>query len=201
MEPSSKNALELDEGLIVVLSAPSGGGKTTLNHELLTRFPIRSKKGITHTTRPPRPTEIPGQDYQFITDEEFDALIANDGFAEWAKVHDHRYGIPKAVIEEAINNKELLFLTIDVQGAATVKEKYPDQSISIFVAPPDFDVLETRLRKRGTESDQEIKKRLSNARKELARSQEFEYKVLNDSLERAALEIESIIRKHIESKN
>lgn len=201
MDLSNNEPLKLDEGLIVVLSAPSGGGKTTLNHELLTRFPVKSKKGITSTTRPPRPTEIPGQDYQFITDEEFDALIANDCFAEWAKVHDHRYGIQKKIIDDAIANNELLFLTIDVQGAATIKSKYPEKSISIFVAPPDFDVLETRLRKRGTESDQEIKKRLNNARKELARSQEFEYKVLNDSLERAALEIESIIRKHIESKN
>jgi len=190
-----------NEGLLVVISAPSGGGKTTLNHELLTRFPKRSKKAITYTTRPPRPTEIPDQDYHFISDEEFDAMLEKNEFAEWAPVHQHRYGVPKEAIESAIKNKELLFLTIDVQGASTIKKLYPDSSITIFVSPPDFDVLETRLRKRGTEEDDEIKRRLENARKEIARSNEFDYKVLNDSLERAALEIESIVKKHTKETN
>jgi len=185
----------LNEGFLVVISAPSGGGKTTLNHELMTRFPKQARRSISTTTRPPRDTEIHSQDYYFVSDQDFDQMIEKDELAEWAQVHKHRYGVEKKNIDQSLNNKELLFLTIDVQGAATIRKKYPNRSISIFVAPPDFDVLETRLRKRGTENEDDIKNRLNNARKEIARADEFDYKVLNDSLERAALEIESIIHQ------
>jgi len=179
------------KGLIVVLSAPSGGGKTTLVHELLSRI-SHSKRGITMTTRPPRKTEIDKQDYLFVNDDEFKALIEKKGFAEWAKVHSYYYGIPNDIIDKALENGQTLFLTIDVQGAETIKKHYP-QALTIFMNPPDFDVLETRLRKRGTETDEQIRSRLEIARREIARSSEFDFVVLNDSLERAALEIQSII--------
>jgi guanylate kinase len=182
-------------GLLVVISAPSGGGKTTLVNELLSRLP-NAKRSITSTTRPPRSTEIPGQDYDFLSDEEFDALIKQNAFAEHAVVHGFRYGSRKDSITKGISRGDILFLTIDVQGAKNIQASFP-QSLLIFVSPPDFDILETRLRKRGTESDVEIRKRLENARKEIAQADDFDFKVLNDRLDRAALEIESIIKRRL----
>jgi len=182
--------------LLVIISAPSGGGKTTIAHELISRFP-GSKRCITSTTRPARSTEIPDQDYHFISDEKFDEILSQDGFAEWATVHNYRYGTPKQQIKDALDNKQMLFLTVDVQGAESFKKLYAEKTLSVFVSPPDFDILETRLRKRGTEEDGEIRRRLENARKEIAKANEFDYQVLNDRLERAVLEIESIIKKRI----
>ncbi len=182
-------------GLLVVISAPSGGGKTTLVNELLSRLP-NSKRSITSTTRPPRATEIPGQDYDFLNNKEFDDLIGKDAFAEYANVHGFRYGSRKDSINKAVSGGNILFLTIDVQGAKNIQTSFP-QALLIFVSPPDFDILETRLRKRGTESDVEIRKRLENARKEIAQADDFDFKVLNDRLDRAALEIESIIKKRL----
>lgn len=182
-------------GLLVVISAPSGGGKTTLANELLSRFP-NSRRSITCTTRPQRTTEIANQDYIFLKDAEFKELELKGAFAESATVHGYRYGTRKSVLEEAIGKGEILFMTIDVQGAKAIKRAFPD-ALTIFVNPPDFDILETRLRKRGTENDGDIRHRLENARKEIAQASEFDFQVLNDQLERAALEIESIVRRRI----
>lgn len=184
------------KGILIVISAPSGGGKTTLANELISRFP-NSRRSISMTTRPARPTEIGGQDYHFVTNEEFDKVLGGQGFAESATVHGYRYGTSNASVKEAFERGELLFLTIDVQGANSIKKSFPD-AMTIFVSPPDFDILETRLRKRGTESDTDIRRRLENARKEMAQASDFDYQVLNDRLDRAALEIESIIRKRLQ---
>jgi len=187
---------ENKRGLLVVMSAPSGGGKTTLAHELISRFP-HSHRSLSWTTRPMRPTEIPGQDYTFVSDADFDKLAKQDAFAESAVVHGFRYGTPKAFLQECLDRAEIVFLIIDVQGASSIKASFP-QSLTIFLDPPDFDVLETRLRKRGTEAEGDIRKRLENARKEIAEAKGFDFRVLNDRLDRAALEIESIIRKRLE---
>lgn len=181
------------QGLLVVISAPSGGGKTTIANELIAKFE-NARRAITVTTRPARPTEIPGQDYQFVSDDAFDGILKSQGFAENAVVHGFRYGTPKSFIAEARAKGEILFLTIDVQGARSIKGLYPD-ALTVFVSPPDFDILETRLRKRGTENDIDIRRRLENARREMTEAKQFDYQVLNDRLDRAVLEIESIIRK------
>ncbi len=182
-------------GLLVVISAPSGGGKTTLTNELIRRFP-NSRRSITCTTRPPRNTEIPNQDYIFVTDRDFDKMVQDEAFVEWAVVHNFRYGTRKSIVQESLDRGEILFMTIDVQGAQSIK-KFFDSALTIFVMPPDFDVLETRLRKRGTENDSDVRRRLENARKEIALADTFDYQVLNDQLDRAALEIESIIKKRL----
>ncbi len=181
------------KGGLIVISAPSGGGKTTLANELISRFP-NSKRSISATTRPRRNTEIPGQDYYFVADSEFDTYVKENALAEWAQVHGFRYGTLKKTVEQGLSNGEVLFLIIDVQGAQSIKAAFP-QALTIFIAPPDFDSLEARLRKRGTESESDIRRRLETARNELARAKEFDFQVLNDRLDRAALEIESIIRK------
>lgn len=183
------------KGLLVVISAPSGGGKTTLVNELINRFP-RARRSISMTTRPARITEIQGQDYFFVSENDFKKIESENGFAECATVHGHRYGTTKASIQEASGRGEILFLTIDVQGAHSIKKAFPE-ALTIFVSPPDFDILETRLRKRGTESDSEIRRRLENARKEMAQASSFDFQVLNDRLDRAALEIESLIRRRL----
>lgn len=180
-------------GLLVVLSAPSGGGKTTIANDLVRRFPA-ARRGISMTTRPARPTEIPDQDYIFVSDKEFDEVKNGAGFAESATVHGFRYGTPQASIERALKQGELLFLTIDVQGAQSIKAKFP-AALTVFVSTPDFDILETRLRKRGTETDTDIRGRLETARREIAQADTFDFQVLNDRLDRAVLEIEALIRE------
>jgi len=182
-------------GLLVVISAPSGGGKTTLAHELIGRFP-NSSRSISTTTRPARPTEIAGQDYDFVDDSTFDSLLKQNEFAESAVVHGHRYGTRKSAIRKALSEDRVLFLIIDIQGAKAIKAQF-ENALTIFVAPPDFDILETRLRKRGTESDADIRKRLENARREMAFAKDFDFQVLNDRLDRVALEIESLIRNRL----
>ena len=123
-------------------------------------------------------------------------MLSKGEFAEWAMVHGHRYGTRKSVVQESVDNGDILIMTIDVQGAQSIKNAF-DSALSIFVMPPDFDILESRLRKRGTETDADIRKRLENARKEIALADEFDFQVLNDRLDRAALEIESIIKKRL----
>ena len=188
-------ARDKNSSMLVVISAPSGGGKTTLTRELMSRFP-NSRRSISVTTRPARSTEIPGQDYVFISDKEFDDLVAKGDLAEWALVHGHRYGTTKSFINEALKEEAILLLTLDVQGAASIKEAYP-QALTFFVKPPDFDVLETRLRKRGTENEDDIRRRLENARRELSKAADFDHVVLNDRLDRVTLEIESLIKKKL----
>lgn len=187
----------MSTSLLVVISAPSGGGKTTLTRELMSRFP-NSRRSISVTTRPARSTEIPDQDYNFLSNEEFDGLVKNNSLAEWANVHGSRYGTTKQYIDSALAEGAILFLTLDVQGAASIKSAYPN-ALTFFVKPPDFDVLESRLRKRGTENEDDIRRRLENARRELSRSVEFDHVVLNDRLDRVTLEIESLIRKKLQS--
>lgn len=182
-----------NSSMLVVISAPSGGGKTTLTRELMSRFP-NSRRSISVTTRPARSTEIPGQDYVFISNEEFDDLVKKNALAEWALVHGHRYGTTKQYIDDALSQGAILLLTLDVQGADSIKKSYPN-ALTFFVKPPDFDVLETRLRKRGTENEDDIRRRLENARRELSRAADFDHTVLNDRLDRVTLEIESIIKK------
>ncbi len=187
----------MSTSLLVVISAPSGGGKTTLTRELMSRFP-NSRRSISVTTRPARSTEIPDQDYVFLSNEDFDDLVKKNSLAEWANVHGSRYGTTKQYIDSALAEGAILFLTLDVQGAASIKSAYPN-ALTFFVKPPDFDVLESRLRKRGTENEDDIRRRLENARRELSRSVEFDHVVLNDRLDRVTLEIESLIRKKLQS--
>lgn len=178
-------------GLIIVVSAPSGTGKTTLCQKLAEK----NKKvmfSISYTTRSPRPEEKNGKDYFFITWEEFLKKREEGFFAEWAEVHHALYGTSRESLDGAINRGKDIVLTIDTQGAFQIKEKYPE-AISVFVFPPTFEDLKKRLRKRKTESEEEIEKRLRQAKKEIEISGSYDYTITNRTLEEALHELEAIL--------
>jgi len=174
----------------LVLSSPSGGGKTTIKSEILKKD-SRFGFSITATTRPKRENEIDGKDYYFVSDKEFDRMIENDEFIEWAKVHKYRYGTPKSSIMRLIDENKIPIMTIDVVGAMNIKKIFPS-SVLVFVLPPSVDVMIDRLRKRG-ETEDEIKIRINTALKELDYAEKFDYLVINDVLERTVNDIINII--------
>ncbi len=184
---------------LIVLSAPSGAGKTTLCHRLLADFP-ELMLSISSTTRAPRGAERHGREYFFHSKEEFEAMIREGRFAEWALVHGNYYGTSKRVIEQANLDGKIVLLDIDVQGADSLRKSYGDQCYSIFISPPDLETLEKRLRSRGTDSEETIQRRLQNARDEMKASSQFDRIIINDDLERAYDELKGVIRGIIEGR-
>ncbi|MBL9036959.1 MAG: guanylate kinase [Archangium sp.] len=179
-------------GLLLVLSAPSGGGKTTLAHRLRGEFP-EAKFSISHTTRSPRGAEQNGVDYHFVDTATFMQMIDRGEFVEWAEVHNHFYGSSRKMIDESYRHHGLAVFDIDVQGGGTIKRKYPD-TIQIFILPPSMQELERRLRSRGTDSDEVIRKRLLAARAEIERGiQSYDYLIVNDQLDAAFEQLRSIV--------
>jgi guanylate kinase len=184
---------------LIVISAPSGGGKTTLCQRLLKDFPSLSLS-ISSTTRAPRGNERDGIEYFFLSREEFENRIRDHRFAEWAVVHGNYYGTSKEMIDQAFAAQKSVLLDIDVQGAGLLHQAYPNQCHRIFIAPPSIEELEFRLRARGTDSEQTIQKRITNAKAELAESKKFNSIVINDSLERAYQELKGILEKELQLK-
>ncbi|MHC4135648.1 MAG: guanylate kinase [Planctomycetota bacterium] len=171
---------------LVVVSGPSGVGKTTVCDHLLRRPEF--ERVMTATTRPARGDERNGVDYLFLSEEEFDRWIEQQRFLEWARVHDRRYGSPRASAEKILAGGRHALLNIDVQGAAAVRASgFP--SLLVFLLAPSWEVLEKRLRGRRTDAPEAVDRRLANARTELARSDEFDLQVVNDDSARAAEEI------------
>jgi guanylate kinase len=175
----------------IILSSPSGGGKTTIARELLER---RSDVGysVSCTTRSPRPREVDGTDYYFLTREEFISRRDRGDFAEWAEVHGNLYGTLKTEIGRVLELGRHVILDIDVQGARQIHAVFP-KAVTIFVLPPSGEVLLERLRKRKTESPQQLVARLNSALQELRAVEEYEYVVVNDDLERAVQRVNAII--------
>jgi guanylate kinase len=177
---------------LVVVSSPSGGGKTTICRELQKHHPDW-RFSVSATTRPRRVDERDGEAYYFLTDLEFDDRMAQGELIEWEWVHGHRYGTLRSVIEEALTTGVTLLLDIDVRGGLNIKKQYPRDTIAIFIDPPDIDTLIERLRNRGTEDASTIEKRLSRIPEEQAFRKDFDHVVINDDLDRAVSEIESIL--------
>ncbi len=186
-------------GKLVVFSAPSGCGKDTILHEI---FHNKNCENIvlsrSMTTRAPRSGEQDGIDYYFVTREEFEKKIAEDGLIEYAEYSGNYYGTPKAPVEEWISRGKTVILEIEVQGASKVVRKYPD-AVSIFILPPSIEELERRLRLRNTDSEETIARRIAIAPTEIAKSKEFKYCVVNDDLIRASEEVYDLINNTRES--
>jgi guanylate kinase len=178
--------------LVLIVSGPSGSGKSTLVQKIL-ELP-GTMPSVSCTTRPRRATEARGKCYDFVSVKEFDAMVERGEFIEYARVFGkHSYGTPKKWIEESRKNGLDLVLEIDVQGAAQVKEKLPE-SVAIFILPPSREELEHRLRSRGTDADEEIKRRLAKAHDEIAAfSKYYDFCVVNEDVERAGREAQAIV--------
>jgi guanylate kinase len=178
--------------LVLIVSGPSGSGKSTLVQKIL-ELP-GTMPSVSCTTRPRRATEASGKCYAYVTEAEFDAMVARDEFLEYARVFGkHSYGTPKKWLVEARNRGLDLVLEIDVQGAAQVKQKLPE-SVAIFILPPSREELERRLRGRGQDSGEEISRRLAKARDEIAAfGKYYDYCVVNEDVERAGREAQAIV--------
>ena len=179
------------EGLLYVVSAPSGTGKTTLCRRIVDSF-FDLTLSISYTTRPPRNGEKDSRDYHFVTDEEFQKMIAEERFAEWAEIYGHRYGTSVNSLEKCWNKGIDIIFDIDEQGARQIKKRYTS-GVFIYLLPPSLKELEKRLVDRGTDSREVIKKRLKEVKKEISHSTWYNYAVVNDRLEDAFLKLKSII--------
>lgn len=178
-------------GLLFVVSAPSATGKTTVVEQLVQVLPgLRMSRS--YTSRPARPGEEDGLDYNFITRDAFEAMIARDAFLEWADVFGNYYGTGKQETESRLAAGEDLVLVIDVQGARQVRERRPE-TVAIFMLPPSFEVLEQRLRKRSKDPEPEMLRRLETARREVDAVSSYDYVVVNDLLERCVGELAGIV--------
>ena len=180
------------KGIIFVISSPSGGGKTTICRRILKESPELSYS-ISATSRRPRLGEEDGKDYFFISKEEFDKKIGKGEFAEWAEVHGHHYGTPRKFLEEALRSGRDIILDIDVKGALKIKERYKGFSCLIFLLPPSLETLAARLKKRKTDDEKDIEKRLAKAKEEIASLKEYDYAVVNQNLSQAVEEVRAII--------
>lgn len=175
-----------------IISAPSGAGKTTLIEMLVKEFP-QLLFSISHTTRPPRDGEKDGVEYFFTTPEKFEAMMRENQFLEWARVHDHYYGTSRKMLESAEEQERDLLLDIDVQGAAKVKAQIPS-ALGIFILPPSLEALRERLIQRQQDPVEQIFSRMETARKEIRHYREYEYIVINDDLAHAYRNLSGIIR-------
>ena len=181
----------MDGGFLLVLSGPSGSGKGTVSESLMkNNDDIIFSTSV--TTRTPRPGEVNGENYFFASREEFEKMVENDELLEHAFVHTNYYGTPKKFVFDEIEKGEIVLLEIDVQGALQIKEKYKE-AVFIFLIPPTMDELRSRLVKRDTETEDEIETRYRNAFKELDFVGEYDYFVINDVIDNAVKDIETII--------
>ncbi len=181
----------MNKGFLVIISAPSGAGKTTICKRLLKRK-SELVYSISTTTRKPRGHEKTGVDYFFLTKPAFEKKIKKEKFAEWAIVHNNYYGTPKQFVDKNITSGRIVICDIDVQGGEKIIKVYP-QAVKIFIVPPTWEELEHRLRFRATDSNDVIQRRLKNAEKELKYLKKYKYCVVNDSVSIAVKHIEGII--------
>lgn len=178
---------------LTVIAGPTAVGKGTVVRHILEKHP-EILLSISVTTRKPRPSEIDGVHYHFVSDETFNQMIKNGELLEYATVHlTHRYGTPRKAVEEALNQNKQIILEIDVQGAMQVKKSMPEANL-IFLAPPSDEELKRRLAERGTESDEQIRTRLATAKQEMAAAEHFDHIVINKEVETCAQEVLELMK-------
>ena len=178
-------------GNLFVVAAPSGAGKSSLVKALM-ELDSHVRPSVSHTTRPPRGQEKHGREYFFVSNEEFDRMVLADGFVEWAKVHGHRYGTSKKAIEERIAQGADVILEIDFQGAVQIKRIFAN-AVLVFILPPSWEELRSRLERRGEDSPETIELRLANAADEMQQAREFDFVIINELFERALFDLKAIV--------
>ena len=179
-------------GLMLVLSSPSGAGKTTISRKLLDVEPLL-QMSISATTRPKRPGETEGRDYFFVDKEEFGVRANKNEFLEHARVFDHYYGTPKGPVEAALTNGRDVLFDIDWQGTQQIKEKASSDLVRVFILPPSTIELEQRLRRRAQDSEEVVERRMSEASSEMSHWQEYEYVIINKDIEHSVSQVRSIL--------
>ena len=190
-EPVSREKqVRVTRAFPIVVSGPSGVGKTTLVSGLIGKLSML-QRSISATTRAPRGGEVNGESYFFVSEEEFENL-KRDKLVEWAKVHGYLYGTPRAFVERTLEKGIDVVLSIDVQGGRAVKKCFPD-AVMVLILPPSFEVLEQRITRRAADLDEDIKTRLANARHELRALPEYEYAVVNNELDQAVAALRAIV--------
>ncbi|NLP09132.1 guanylate kinase [bacterium] len=182
-------------GLVVVLSAPSGGGKTTVIQQLLKQGDPRYRYSISMTTRPRRRGDVEGKDYFFVDEERFRAAIAAGDLVEYEQVHGYLYGTPKRLLQQWVQQGYVVLLDLDVFGALALKKLFAEKCLTIFLKPPDLDTLVKRLQQRKTESPQQIQRRLKRLPQEMAEAAHFDHCVTNENLHQTVAEVERLIKK------
>jgi guanylate kinase len=180
-------------GLMFILSSPSGAGKTTIAGRLLAEEASRLKMSVSVTTRPIRPGEVEGRDYSFVDRAEFDRMVAADDFLEWAEVFGHCYGTPRAEIRERLKRGEDFLFDIDWQGTQQLYQRAQGDVVRVFLLPPSIEQLEQRLRSRGTDSDEVIRRRMDRARAEISHWDAYDYVVINDDIESCFRKVRTIL--------
>ncbi len=182
-------------GLVVVLSAPSGGGKTTVIQHLLEQGDPRYRYSISMTTRPMRRGDVEGEDYFFVDEERFRAAIEAGDLVEYEQVHGYLYGTPKRLLQQWVQEGYVVLLDLDVFGALALKKLFAEKCLTIFLKPPDLDTLVKRLQQRKTESPQQIQRRLQRLPQEMAEAEHFDYCVMNEKLQQTVAEVARLIKK------
>ncbi len=178
-------------GNLFVVAAPSGAGKSSLVKALM-ELDARVMPSISHTTRAPRGQEVHGREYYFVSNDTFDQMVQQDAFVEWASVHGNRYGTSKAAIEQRMSQGVDVLLEIDYQGALQVKRLFPS-AVLIFVLPPSWTELRSRLERRAEDSAEVIEVRLQNAAEEMAQAKNFDFVIINELFERALFDLKAIV--------
>ena len=174
-----------DRGVLVIVSSPSGAGKTTLTRRLLEEFKDQLEFSVSYTTRPIRPGEVNGRDYWFVDSATFEKMIENREFAEYANVFANRYGTARAPVETALAAGRDVIFDVDWQGGAALAKEWPNDSLKVFILPPSLEALDARLRQRATDPQEVIERRMRQARDELKHYPEYQYLIINDDIERA----------------
>ncbi len=178
-------------GNLFVVAAPSGAGKSSLVNALM-EVDARLSHSVSHTTRAPRGQEVHGREYYFVSNEQFDEMVAQDAFLEWAKVHGNRYGTSRHAIEERIGHGSDIILEIDYQGALQVKRLFAN-AVLIFILPPSWEELRARLQRRGEDAPEVIEQRVANAATEVAHVKNFDFVIINERFESALFDLKTIV--------
>jgi guanylate kinase len=200
-DPAEATAVPSGRGTLLIVSSPSGAGKTTLTRRLLDEFaqpPRNLEFSVSYTTRPQRPGEVEGRDYHFVTPDQFEAMVRRGEFAEHAFVFGNRYGTAQAPVEAALDRGTDVIFDVDWQGGAMLHQRWPDDSLKVFILPPDLDVLARRLQGRATDAPEVIERRLRKAIEELNHYDEYQHLIVNDDLDRAYAVLRAIYltRRH-----